>query len=536
MRESRAEQSQGDEPGRGRVGLHLKIIGVLLVIALTPLLVSALLIDQIAEVAQNFASHEAERLRQPLGDAQKVYQELIDTKKRMYSHMVSQLSRAAGIDEAAGAAGEGGPGEAAPAGGDTRAFSEAVRRLMAEEPDLLRAILRRSGGGLVAEEKRELPGPDGPRQFREYPVSWPLSGGASVELVFAADVELLDRHRTVGRVLADSQRIDRVRSSLPRSYRLGFLMLVGGVVVLVTATGILLARRLTGRIAVLVSGTRRVASGDLDARVELSGRDELGELAGAFNRMVEDLKKDRQQILYLQRIGAWQDVARRLAHEIKNPLTPIQLAMQELVSIYSGDDPRYKKMLADAAEIVGEEINGLRRLIDAFSALGRLPPVEPRPLALAQLADDLGKDPQYAGRLELSAPADPVTVAGDRLLLRRLLANLIENGIHAGEAAGRPGRVTMRWSADLGLGIARVTIDDDGPGVAIADRDRIFEPYVTSKETGTGLGLAIAKKIALDHGGNLIADPRPAPTGGARFLLTLPLERRAAENEAPPPL
>jgi two-component system, NtrC family, nitrogen regulation sensor histidine kinase NtrY len=502
---------RADETGQGtRVGLQVKLVGVLLATALTPLLVSAFLVDQIAEVAQNFASHEAERLRQPLGEAQKVYLQLIDSKKRMYRHMADQLAQAA-------------PVGAALRGEGTQELEESARRLMAEEPDLLQVALRGPGGEVVAEKKRDRPGPEGPRRFQRFAVSQPVGGGAAVELAFAADVELVDQHRLIGRVLDESQRIDQVRSSLPRSYRLGFIILVGGVVVLVSATGILLARRLTGRIAILVSGTRRVAGGDLDARVALAGRDELGELAGAFNRMVEDLKRDRQQILYLQRIGAWQDVARRLAHEIKNPLTPIQLAVQQLVSSYGGEDPRHEKMLADAAEIVGEEIHGLRRLVDAFSALGRLPPAEPRPLALAQLVDDLGKEPQFAGRLELAAPPDPVTVAGDRLLLRRLLTNLIENGIHAGESAGKSGQVAMRWSADHGRGIARITIDDEGAGVAAADRERIFEPYFTSKESGTGLGLAIAKKIALDHGGNLAVDGEAAPMGGARFVLTVPL-------------
>jgi two-component system nitrogen regulation sensor histidine kinase NtrY len=503
-----------DTDRRRLIGLQLKLVAVLLVIALTPLLVSALLVDQIAEVAQNFASHEADKMRRPLGQAQKVYLQLIESKKRMYRHMADQLAQSRGVTAALG-------GGDAP--GATDEFAASARRLLAEEPDLLRVALRRPGGALLHEEKRELPGEGGPIRFREYAVSRPIADGAAIELAFAADVDLLDEHRQIGRVLDDSQRIDRVRSSLPRSYRIGFIMLVGGVVVLVTATGILLARRLTGRIALLVAGTRRVAGGDLDARVSLDGRDELGELASAFNRMVEDLKKDRQQILYLQRIGAWQDVARRLAHEIKNPLTPIQLAVQQLVSSYSGGDERYGKMLADAAEIMGEEISGLRRLIDAFSALGRLPPVEPRPLALAQLADDLAKDPVYSGRLDMVAPPGPVTVAGDRLLLRRVLANLIENGMHAGEAAGKPGRVVLRWSADHGQQIARITVDDEGEGVTGEERERIFEPYVTSKETGTGLGLAIAKKIAIDHGGNLSADAERAPTGGARFVLILPL-------------
>src|SRR5690606_4734619 len=141
---------------------------------------------------------------------------------------------------------------------------------------------------------------------------------------------------------------------------------------------------------------------------------------------------DRQKILYLQRIGAWQDVARRLAHEIKNPLTPIQLAVQQCVSQYDGDDPRFQRLLDDTDEIVGEEIAGLRRLVDAFSALGRLPRVEATALSLRTVLDDLGKDPGLADHLELDAAAPELTVRADRLLLRRLLANLVENGIQAG--------------------------------------------------------------------------------------------------------
>ena len=104
-----------------------------------------------------------------------------------------------------------------------------------------------------------------------------------------------------------------------------------------------------------------------------------------------------------------------------------------------------------------------------------------------------------------------------------MLANLVENGLHAGEEAGRRGQVTVSWTADVRAGQAIVHVDDEGKGVAAADRERIFEPYVTTKATGTGLGLAISKKIALEHGGDLDVAAEPAPGGGARFVLTVPL-------------
>jgi nitrogen fixation/metabolism regulation signal transduction histidine kinase len=477
------------------VGLQLKVVVLLLLIGLAPLAASAFLIDQIAEVAQNFASHEASELRAPLERSTDVVRRLIESKKALYHQAARTVAHA----------------------GDPAAE---LARIEKDVPELLRGEFEGADGVKAASVARPAGAAGLPAQFRELRVEEPVPGaGGRVVLVFAADESLLAWHEELGRTLDKVRRIDSVRAELPRGYRLAFLFLVGGVVVVAVASGVLLARRYTRRIADLVSGTRKVADGDLGARVGIGGRDELGELAGAFNRMVEDIENDREQILYLQRIGAWQDVARRLAHEIKNPLTPIQLAVQQLVSSYDGSDPRHKKMLADAAEIVGEEIASLRRLVDAFSALGRLPPAEPKPLDLAVVADDLGKDPGLAAHLETAAPTDTVTVAGDRMLLRRLLANLVENGIQAGGG----GAVRLAWEVKDGERFARVTVDDAGPGVPAADRERIFEPYVTSKETGTGLGLAIAKKIAFDHGGDLELAEEASPLGGARFVLTVPL-------------
>ena len=205
-------------------------------------------------------------------------------------------------------------------------------------------------------------------------------------------------------------------------------------------------------------------------------------------------------------------MARRLAHEIKNPLTPIQLMVQELQARYTGDDPRYRKLLDDAREIVSEEIAGLRRQVDAFTAFAKLPRVEPRPLDLAEVALDVARD----GVLTVDAPAEPVTVRGDRLLLRRALANLVDN---AREAGARTVRVTWRRDGDRAL----LFLDDDGPGVDAEVRDRLFDPYVTSKPHGTGLGLAIVKKTVLEHGGHVDLSASPSPLGGARFELSLPL-------------
>src|SRR5205814_4158064 len=148
------------------------------------------------------------------------------------------------------------------------------------------------------------------------------------------------------------------------------------------------ARRATGRVATLREAASRVAAGDLSVRVTPRGKDELDELGRAFNRMVAELGDARSRLGYLQKVSAWQEVARRLAHEIKNPLTPIQLAVQELASKYRGGDPEYARLLATAQEILSEEIGTIRRLVDDFSAFAKLPKVEPQPVDLGQVVGD----------------------------------------------------------------------------------------------------------------------------------------------------
>jgi len=196
------------------------------------------------------------------------------------------------------------------------------------------------------------------------------------------------------------------------------------------------------------------------------------------------------------------------------------------VSSYKGDDARYKKLLADTREIVEEEIEGLRRLVDTFRTLGQLPKVEKAPIALAELVEELKLDPTFATKLELRPPVEDVTGRADKALLNRVSANLVGKGIHDGaDKPGSDGKVIISWRADRDT--VTITVDDSGKGVPDESRDKVFEPYVTSKATGTGLGLAISRKIAIEHGGELTLATERAPSGGARFIVSLPL--RGAE-------
>jgi nitrogen fixation/metabolism regulation signal transduction histidine kinase len=322
------------------------------------------------------------------------------------------------------------------------------------------------------------------------------------------------------------QGVDALRSEIRRSYVRAFGALLVGIALAAAAIGIVLARRTTRRVSQLVAAVRRLAAGDLGVQVDPgSSSDEVAGLAQAFNAMVREVRESRDRIVYLEKISGWQEVARRLAHEIKNPLTPMKLAFQQLearwrTSPAKDGDAEFDRLLRDAGEIVRDEIGTLQRLVDEFSGFAKLPEVAPEPSDLGEFVEDfLRTSPQLREGADVevvkASPATPVAL--DRGLMRRVLANLCTNAIEA----VRPAR------ARIHLGVARtrdravLTVADEGPGIDRAQRERVFDPYFTTKQGGTGLGLAIVKKIVLQHGGEIQVGDRPG--GGAAFTVVLPL-------------
>ncbi|TMQ17357.1 MAG: HAMP domain-containing protein [Deltaproteobacteria bacterium] len=483
-----------------RLPLQLKLTATLVLIVMTPLAASAYLIDQLGKAAANVAAGEASSRIATMEKAIDTYRDMVDITKRLHDEIATRLAQRP----------------------DFLQLDPTVNlaRIINDEPGLRAIALLRPDGSAAAEAERPSPGP----QWRDKIVDHPLgTGGATLKLTFTVSATVNEDLGRLKQSIDAARTFSQIRTALPESYRTAFLVLLGVAGLAAAGFGMRASSFLTRRIDALVSTARKVSDGHLDARVELRGQDELAELGSAFNTMLDDLDQTRTQLEYLQRMGVWQDVARRLAHEIKNPLTPIQLAVQQCVSSYRGDEARFRKLLVDTGEIVEEEIAGLRRLVDTFRTLGALPKVEAAPIALAEVIDELKLDPTVAVHLTLAPPASPVTVRADKLLLKRVLANLIENAIHAGEEAGATGDVVVGWAADPARNVVTITVDDHGHGVPEASRVKIFEPYVTTKSTGTGLGLAIARKIAIEHGGDLVLAPDRAPTGGARFVVSLPL-------------
>jgi two-component system nitrogen regulation sensor histidine kinase NtrY len=257
--------------------------------------------------------------------------------------------------------------------------------------------------------------------------------------------------------------------------------------------------------------------------------DEAGESLGSV--VVFD---DYTQLVKVQRMAAWREVARRIAHEIKNPLTPIQLSAERLrrrLAGRFGADVASSRVLEECVDAITTQVDTLKLLVDEFSNFARLPAASPKPDDLNRIVADAVAS--YAGTegVELDTELDPElpTVEVDREQIRRALSNLIDNAIAAIRRGGRgAGRIRVASGYDPALQSVRLVVADDGVGIPPRDRRRIFEPYFSRSENGTGLGLAIVSRIVADHHGYVRVQEN-APRG-TRFVIELPAARGEAER------
>lgn len=489
----------------GRFGVKLVIL--LLLISASFFFFSLYLVDSTVQVSTATLRGYIRELETELRTVPPVYRELFRTKKRRYDNIATSVAESPHLTHAVW-------------NRDREEMRQALAMAMGRYEELERLAVRDPAERLVAVQGSE--GEVGHR-FRLFkPIG---ATGWTLVVEFAITRKATERfQRLVRKLDLESPHVKKIDQKLQRYSLVSFFRFFGGAMLIVTIVGLLFARRFSRRISRLSVATKRVAAGDLDVAVPTRDRDEIGQLNSAFNEMVAELRRNRAQIAYLQKISAWQEVARRLAHEIKNPLTPILLSVQQVQEKYDGDDPRYRELLDEAAEIVHEEVDGLRRLVEAFSAFAKLPRVQPEPAHVSAVVDDLRRslgELEDSGELDWTPPVPEFDIKVDRLLFRRVLVNLVENAYQAAKEAGEHPRVAIRARRLVHSGVALITVTDNGPGVPDELRDRVFDPYFTTRASGTGLGLAIVKKIVLEHGGSI--DLESAPGGGSRFTIRVPI-------------
>jgi signal transduction histidine kinase len=301
-------------------------------------------------------------------------------------------------------------------------------------------------------------------------------------------------------------------------------MLVGGAGIFVAVLASLwFAARVTRPVVSLAEAARRVAAGDLNAKVEVESSDELGELAAAFNRMTEDLVQQKDRTLQAERVAAWRELARRLAHELKNPLFPLQVTVENLVRAKQKSPEMFEEVFHEGTATLLAEINNLKTIIGRFSEFSKMPQPQRRPTqvndvvrsVLRVFQAQLQEKNQIAVRTTL-AEALP-EISADPELLHRALQNLVLNAI---DALPQGGELAIR-TRNLGDRI-ELSVSDTGSGLTQEECGRLFTPYYTTKQHGTGLGLAIVQSVVSDHGGKISVESTKEK--GTTFRIELPYE------------
>lgn len=314
---------------------------------------------------------------------------------------------------------------------------------------------------------------------------------------------------------------------------------IGSAALLVGGGGILLAillsswaaARVTRPVVQLAHAAQEVAAGNWNVRVDVTGDDELGQLADSFNRMTTELLGQRERLLQAERVAAWRELARRLAHELKNPLFPLQLTVENLVRARQQNPEQFEEVFRESSRTLLAEIANLKGIIGRFSEFSKMP----QPQLHRVQVNEVVRGVMQLFQAQLEAPGhakiscdlqlDPhlEPLAADAELLHRAISNLVLNAI---DAMPRGGDLTLRTRNEGDKLLIEVA--DTGSGLTPQECERIFTPYYTSKQHGTGLGLAIVQSVVSDHGGRVRVQSEPGR--GTTFVIELPKNTEPARD------
>jgi len=318
---------------------------------------------------------------------------------------------------------------------------------------------------------------------------------------------------------------------LTRHIRSAALMVGGGGILLAILLSSWAAARVTRPVEQLAHAAQEVAEGNWNVRVDVLGDDELGQLADSFNRMTTELLGQKERLIQAERVAAWRELARRLAHELKNPLFPLQLTVENLVRARQQTPEQFEEVFRESSRTLLAEIANLKGIIGRFSEFSKMP----QPKLQRVQVNEVIRGALQLFQAQLEAPGrakiscevqlDPHlgAISADAELLHRAISNLVLNAM---DAMPRGGTLTLR-TRDDGREVV-MEVADTGAGLTPEECERIFTPYYTSKEHGTGLGLAIVQSVVSDHGGRIHV--RSSPGRGTTFVIELPRNAESAQS------
>ena len=398
--------------------------------------------------------------------------------------------------------------------------------------DLLIDPSAATASGLARPADKFAPLVEAVRQYNQettWKIQW-SSDQADDELFHAIPLRGIGKDRPLLGILliGNSQRS---YVELKRHIGLLALLVGGGGILLAILLSSWAAARVTRPVEELVRAAQDVAAGNWNTRVEAPGADEISQLAESFNRMTAELLSQRERLVQAERVAAWRELARRLAHELKNPLFPLQLTVENLIRARQQSPQQFEEVFREGSRTLLAEISNLKAIIGRFSEFSKMPHPQLQTVAI----NDLLRASVQLFQAQLQAPGHaPITcrldldeslapIAADPELLHRALSNLVLNAM---DAMPNGGTLTLRSRRNDGTITIEVT--DTGSGLTREECERIFTPYYTSKQHGTGLGLAIVQSVVSDHGGRISVQSEPGQ--GTTFVIELPSRRDALPN------
>ena len=282
-----------------------------------------------------------------------------------------------------------------------------------------------------------------------------------------------------------------------------------------------IAAKVSRPIEQLARAAEQVAAGNWETHVPERSRDEVGLLARSFNHMTAELVSQRERLVQTERVAAWRELARRLAHELKNPLFPLQLTVENLIRARALSPEEFDEVFRESTQTLGMEIANLKTIIGRFSDFSKMPKPELERIDVREVLDrvfsfyDAATPDGNAIHFQTRFPTEPLLINVDPELIHRALCNLVLNAMDA-----MPNGGTLTLSTNENGEKVEIRVADTGEGMTPEECERLFTPYYTTKQHGTGLGLAIVQSVIADHAGTIAVESRPA--GGATFVITLP--------------
>ncbi|HOJ29733.1 MAG TPA: ATP-binding protein [Spirochaetota bacterium] len=298
---------------------------------------------------------------------------------------------------------------------------------------------------------------------------------------------------------------------------IALILLSLGIILLAIILSIMISQSITRPVLELVEASEKIAKGDFQINLSRKEQDEIAALYESFNQMAKQLDHGRKMMYQTQKLQAWSDIARKLIHEIKNPLTPIRLSAERLYRRYEENHPEFPIIVKDATGTIIEEVNILMNMLSEFSKFARLPEInlaeENINTILENCIDIYGNDAiSFVTNLDTNLPP----VMCDKALVRQAFLNIIQNSIEA-----KTTEITITSIYDKEKQVIYILFKDNGVGIPEENLSKVFEPTFSTKESGMGLGLAIVEKIIIDHKWNITCDSKG---DGTQFTITIPLQ------------